>query len=361
VRSSWFVGVVFLALIRPASACTAFFVQDSPGAIVGRNMDWYASQGAIYINKRDIQKTAVLVGTATPLTWKSRYLSLTYSQTGRDFPWSGVNEEGLDVHVLQLLSSVAPAARDPRSAVEQLQWVQYLLDTSSNLDEALANAQKVRVGPTATLHYFLCDASSNCATVEYLNGDLVVHQSSTDLTYAALTNDTFADSSTYLQTQLSQIGETGILTNPSVSSLDRFAKAAIFSQNYGTSAANATAVSYAYAGLRSAAEANTVWSIVDDLKLRVSYLKTQAAPNLKWVTLAKFQAGCSSGTQMLNMNSTLTGEVSAAFQEYTPALNQALVQQSIDFTSAQKAVIGAYPETYTRCMEGAPANSGLPN
>src|SRR5579859_3343763 len=97
-----------------AYACTTFFVHGSADAVVAKNLDWPSGGGAIYINKRNVRKVAAFIRASTPLTWTSKYKSLTYTETGRDFPWEGINEAGVAVHMLELSSSVVPPANDPR-------------------------------------------------------------------------------------------------------------------------------------------------------------------------------------------------------------------------------------------------------
>jgi penicillin V acylase-like amidase (Ntn superfamily) len=340
--------VLVLLAGRCATACTAFFVKGSPTAVIAKNLDWYSGLGAIYINKRHVQKRSVFVVPQIPLSWTSTLMSVTYTQSGRDFPWEGMNEAGLSVHGLQLLSSVVPPTTDPRPAVEFVEWMQYILDTSGTVNEAIVNAQKTRVAPSTTVHYFLCDASSACAVLEYLGGQLVVHQSGNDLPYPAISNNTYADSLNYLQTELGETSAASILTKPSFKSLDRFARAALWSQNFSPAE---NAVNYAFAGLRNAWESDTFWMMVHDLKARVAYLSTAGAPAVKWIDLSKFQPGCASGTEMLDINAQISGDASAYFTPYSAAQNLAVVNQNTLLTPGAKAVIGAYPETYTHCTE----------
>ena len=89
---------------------------------------------------------------------------------GREFPNGGINDAGLVVEVLVLQGSVFAKA-DARPVVNEVQFVQYLLDQAATMEEAVTLAQAVRVTPVfAPLHYFVCDDSNACAALEYDGG-----------------------------------------------------------------------------------------------------------------------------------------------------------------------------------------------
>src|SRR5262249_56155005 len=85
-----------------------------------------------------------------------------------------------------------PAA-DGRPAVGILEWIQYNLDRHASVAEVVANAEAVRPMSRVTIHYLVADASGDVATLEYLEGKLVIHRGVT-LPVRALTNSTYADS-----------------------------------------------------------------------------------------------------------------------------------------------------------------------
>lgn len=329
--------------------CTAFFLIGSPDSVVAKTLDWFDGRGLIFINKRDILKDAL----STSFHWKSRYMSMTLTQTGRDFPWEGMNEAGLSANILELAGSLAPPPENPLPSLEQTQWIQYILDTSANLRDAELAAEKVRVGPTTTVHYFVCDAGGACAVFEYLGGERVVH-AGVGLPFPALANDSYEDSVHYLRRLLGAEWPFQILSGSSTRSLDRFARAALWSSSLGP--ASGGEVPYAFAGLRSLAESTselrTYWRMAFLLKRHDAYLSTVAAPEVKLVHLGAFDPSCASGTWMLDINSRAEGDVVRNFRPYSSKANQALVELSRYLSPADKAAIGVYPEVHTRCQEG---------
>ena len=344
-----FIFVMGLNLIQSdALPCTVFFLAGSPHATVAKNLDWSSGRGLIFINKRNVRKQGALVGTQTPLTWQSKYMNLTLTQDGRDFPWEGLNEAGLSVNVLELDGSEVPPASDPRPAVEMSQWIQYQLDTSATLSEAIDHALEVRVAPSTFIHYFICDSGSHCAVFEYLGGRLIVHVSGADLPYAALANDAYAASVSYLKHLLETKTPREIVSGKSDFSVERFSRAAIWSVGYS---AGQDETAYAFRGLANVAESNTFWRMAFNLQAHVATLSTRAAPDLKSIDLMRFDPSCKTPVQIIDLNASLKGDASGSFHDFTEAENQALLNASARLTPELRKTMGAYPATHTKCLE----------
>lgn len=340
----------------PCQACTAFFLTGSPDSVVAKTLDWFEGRGLIFVNKRDILKHALA---EISFHWKSRYMSLTLTQTGREFPWEGMNEAGLSVNVLELAESLAPPPEDPLPMLEQTQWIQYILDTSATLREAELAARKVRVGPTTTVHYFVCDSGGSCGVFEYLGGGLVIH-AGRDLPFPALANDPYESSVRYFRRLIGSEGPLPILRGSSPASLDRFARAALWSESLGATPGGE--IRQAFAGLGNVAEATsdlrTYWRMVFALGHQDAYVSTLDAPGIKLVHLGSFDPSCASGTLMLDINSRAGGDVTRHFQPYSPSANLALVESSRHLRPAEKTAIEIYPEAWTRCQEDSPGVPG---
>jgi choloylglycine hydrolase len=75
-----------------------------------------------------------------------------------------------------------------------LQWLQYQLDNFGTVEEVIASDLKIRISPNnPPLHYLTADASGHVATIEFLNGKMVVHQGK-DLPFPVFTNNTYSQS-----------------------------------------------------------------------------------------------------------------------------------------------------------------------
>ena len=97
-----------------------------------------------------------------------------------------------------------------------LQWIQYQLDNCATVGEVIATDQKIRLEKTnvrARIHYFVCDASGDCATIEFLDGAMQVHRGKT-LPCRALANDTYEWSAAYLRAHRPNKGDSEPLRKP---------------------------------------------------------------------------------------------------------------------------------------------------
>lgn len=308
-----------------AGACSAFLVQGSSHALVAKNFDWYSGYGHLMINKRRVSRAASLIDTNHPLTWTSRFASLTFSGSGAGFPWEGMNEAGLSVNSLQLMGSSGLRATETVPTVGYIQWMQYLLDRAANVRQAIRLAKRVRLGST-NLHYLVCDASKKCAAFEFLEGKLVVH-TGTDLPYVALTNSPYRDAVAYFERTEPAREPEKTLADLDTDSYVRFSRAALWSTSYREK--TESPIDYAFRGLANLSQDipaspgfylwKTFWSMVFDLKTKTVYWRTADSPTLHQVNLASFDPHCSSGTEVLALGGTAD-----TFHRLTPSENDSI-------------------------------------
>src|SRR5262249_22522634 len=125
--------------------------------------------------------------------WISNYGSITFNQYGKEFPMGGMNEKGLVVELMWLDGSKF-SEPDDRPSLQVLQWIQYQLYQNSKIWEVIGSDKIIRIGSHGTpIHFLVADASGNAATVEFLNGKMVVHTGK-ELPFPVLTNSTYEES-----------------------------------------------------------------------------------------------------------------------------------------------------------------------
>lgn len=191
-----------------ALACTTFVLEGGGRIYFGRSMDWFSEDALVIINPRDVRKTAFVTPGNTPAQWTSRYGSVTFNVVGLEVPAGGMNEAGLVVENMWLKQMRYPEA-DSRPALSSLEWIQYQLDNCGTVAEVLTVAEQVRIDPSAlppTVHYLVCDASGDCATIEFLGGKMVCHHGD-KLPWRALANDPYDDSAAFLKAHPEPEGE----------------------------------------------------------------------------------------------------------------------------------------------------------
>lgn len=280
-----------------ANACTTFCAHG----LFGRNYDFEVGHGHVLVNKRGMEKESA---TPKPAQWVSKYGSVTFNQFGRDNATGGMNEKGLVVELMWLDGTRYPAA-DARPELGTLEWIQYQLDTAASVAEVLESAKKVRIAERGVpLHYLIADAAGDVATVEFLDGKLVVHRGDS-LPVPALANDAYAWS----------------VKNDSA----RFARTA-------NGLKRATTVDAAFALLDEVAQPHTQWSIVYDLRNRAVHWRTKDNREKRSLRFDGLAFGCAAPTRVLDVHEG-GGDVANLFRDYSTAANLALLRASVRGTS----------------------------
>ena len=316
-----------LWLVAPVYPCSTFVLEDGENLVFGKNFDWFTGVGLVVVNKRGVSKTAGFPPERNPAEWVSRYGSITFNQIGREYPMGGMNEAGLVVEQMWLEATEYPEP-DDRPIVGELQWVQYQLDCSSSVGEVVASDSLLRIRPGgATLHYLVCDRQGNAATIEFIEGEMVAHTGE-GLVAGVLTNTVYSECRAYLERHLGFGGED--LHVPSASSEDRFVRAAMWLENYGSSEDRPEArdpVEYGFDVLKAVAQGDaTRWSIVYDIAGRGVHFRTLANPEVKTVSMDDFDFDCESPVRVLDIHHEAADSLSRNFADYTAEANRDLVE-----------------------------------
>lgn len=302
--------------------------------VFGRNYDWITGNGMICTNQKGLSKTSDKTKYGETISWVSQYGSITFNQYGKEFPTGGMNEKGLVVELMWLDGTKYPSA-DTRPAVGVLQWIQYQLDNCATVGELIAAEKTIRIGDDTPLHYLVADATGNVATIEFLEGKMVVHKG-TDLPFPVLTNDVYASSIEQTKKATSAAGGTQSFTN---NSIDRFAKACNRVQLFQQSDISTPVVDYSFSILDAVAQgSHTKWSIVYDITNKKIHFKTLDFPVVKNIAFSAFNFSCSAPAKAWDMNQAGTGNVVASFIDFSLDLNNKLVNRSFDESSSQFTV-----------------------
>jgi penicillin V acylase-like amidase (Ntn superfamily) len=337
---------VALLVTTPVLSCTTVCLLDKEKAVVAYNYDFYPPEGLVLVNKRGTRKISVV--RTQGATWLATYGNVTFNQFGRDNPMTGINEKGLMVSQMWLDETRYPPA-DSRPVIGILEWIQYNLDLHASVAEVLANAETVRPTSRSPIHYLVTDATGDAAAVEFLDGKLVVHRG-VAMPVRALANSTYADSVAAFDRAKSK-GE----VPPTVSSLDRFVRAAMLAGQ-----GNADPIARGFEILASVAQPYfTRWSVVYDLSAREVYFRTEGNRAIRRLGLAGLDFSCGTPVKMLDVTAGGAGDVGAAFVDYSEAANRALIESSFTKTpflrevpAAAKDALAAHPGATSSCAAG---------
>ncbi|HEX7845490.1 MAG TPA: linear amide C-N hydrolase [Chitinophagaceae bacterium] len=306
-----------------ATACTTFFINKNGQMVFGRNYDWVTDAGMVCTNLRGLSKTSMKTAGGGTINWVSQYGSITFNQYGKEFPTGGMNEKGLVVELMWLDETKYPKA-DSRPAVDVLQWVQYQLDNCATIEEVIATDKKIRIAGTgnAPLHYLIADAKGNAATIEFLEGKMVLHTGK-DLPLAVLTNDTYKKA-----LHSSYIG--------SNNSLERFHKACTMLNKFETTTVDRPITDYAFDMLAEVAQGNfTKWSIVYDITNKTIHFKTNRFNEVKQVSFSSFDLSCKPVSKVWDMNQKANGNINKNFEDFNEKINRRIVETAFKESKEQ--------------------------
>ena len=129
----------------------------------------------------------------------------------------------------------------------------------------------------------MADANGKVATIEFLNGKMVVHKGS-DLSFPVLTNSTYDAS-------VKSVKNSSFNGN---NSLERFGEACKMIQQLNTNNAAKPLMDYAFDILGEVAQGDfTKWSIVYDITNKTIQFKTNRFKQIKTISFSAFDFSCS--------------------------------------------------------------------
>lgn len=305
------VAIVFLVSAYPqdrsCEACTSLCLDVREGPVFGTNLDLFFGEGLVFVNRRGVVKEGYLVSTTGETAkWTSEYGSATFNLVGREFAWCGINEAGLAISTMWLAASGLPEP-DSRPPVVSGFWVQYHLDMCATVQEVVRADSLVRLAQDAC-HFFVSDASGNCATMEYLDGRLVCHTGEA-LPVKVLTNIPY-------DVALSCLERGTRLEEDSNRSVGRFVDAAAKLSGYSAEPVASPCYYVLDILTETVVAPHTKWSIVFDIGQRGVLYRTSASPSLKQFSLDDFDFSCESPAMMLDVNAALDGCVGTRFQPF---------------------------------------------
>jgi penicillin V acylase-like amidase (Ntn superfamily) len=305
-----------------AFACTTFFLNKNGQLVFGRNYDWVTETGTVNINLRGSLKTSLDEGKT--FQWVAKYGSIAFNQYGKEFPTGGMNEKGLVVELMWLSESKFPDP-DHRPALNVLQWIQYQLDNCSTIDDVIATDASIRINPQSPpQHYLVADAAGNAATIEFLNGKMVVHKGSA-LPVAVLANSPYESSIKAVK----EAAETKASSSFNDNSLQRFGTACAMVKKFYREEIQKPVVDYAFDVLSAVAqEGFTKWSIVYDISNRRIHFKTAVFQDIKIIEMDAFDLVCPAKPKAFSMNQAAKGNVSSKFVDFSAAVNASRLKEA---------------------------------
>jgi len=327
-------------------ACTTFCLSKNGQLVFGRNYDWVTAAGIVHTNQRGLLKTSYPNEEGSTIQWVSAYGSITFNQYGKEFPTGGMNEKGLVVELMWLDYTRYPA-RDTRPAVNVLQWIQYQLDNAATVDELIASDKKIRISDETPLHYLVADASGNVASIEFLNGKMIVHKSQ-DLPFPVLTNSSYQESAQTAKSYVINEDEVPNLDN----SLDRYVRVCRMIKKLPDMPTTMNLTDYAFTILDDVSQGDfTKWSIVYDISGKTILFKTQIHNSIKSISLSDFDFRCETSPRMYNMNQRAVGNITGNFIEKDDKLERTILEKAVKQSQSRVKISNNTKEAILRYDE----------
>lgn len=348
---SFLVGILLLTN-NSVSACSSFCLKDEKTLLFGNNLDFWTGTARVLINKRGVSKVALIPPGDIPAKWSSKYGSITFNQVGQEFPYQGMNEAGLVVAQMAFEGTkyITP---DVRSAISELQWIQYQLDTAESVEQVIASDKNIRICQNGSpLHYLICDRSGNIAVIEYLNGKFTV-KTGANLPYPVLTNNAYLNAAAFTTAYkkmncLKDIPKT-------VGMSERFGRAAAMLINYKK---QNPAVDYAFDILKEVSQPETKYSIVFDVINAKIYFHTKDNQNIRILNMKDFDYSCKTPVLGVDIENKIS-KGKDDFQIYTIDMNRSLIEKVIKECEFLNQGIGPFKEYFINypkslsCMDNA--------
>lgn len=169
--------------------CTSFKIKATDNSVViGRTMEFAIDlKSQLTILPRGYQYKGTAPNNQPGMTWQGKYGVVGMNSFGIDSLSDGINEAGLFFCVLYLPGfskyQEIPAGQESKALSQLLDLSNYILSTCATIAEvkqALANVlvwgtDVPQAGGVIGLHYAVHDAGGNSIAVEYVNGELQIH------------------------------------------------------------------------------------------------------------------------------------------------------------------------------------------
>lgn len=348
-----FVILPLFLFAKQVKSCSTFLLKSDSAIFVGHNLDESPNlhiPGLVCVNKRNIYREGITWSelTTTPtayekatipfkekidpkISWVSQYGSITFNSEGLDFPDGGINEKGLAVFEMSL-GGTEHKYEKSNPTLFMVLWIQYVLDTCFSLDEVITSAQNINLQGWSW-HYFVSDKSGDCAIIEFIKGEVVVHRGQ-DIVYPVLCNASYK----YEINRLKEYQDfDGMLykIRSFVKKPPRFIRGTKMLHDFDPSIHSPK--EYAF-DILDEIKINgwNKWGILVDVNNMTVYYHTHRNREIRHISFSDFDFSSGTASQLFDIHGDGAGEVSAYFVDYTFERNLKLAQERADLLFVER-------------------------
>lgn len=177
-----------LITFSTAAACTGLTIKPQDGSVIfARTLEFAVDlQSSVGIIPRDMDFTGDTTSGAPGLAWTSRYGAVGMNMYGKPLLVDGINEKGLHVGAFYFPGFAKfqeVSEDDVARSLAPHQLPTFLLGTAASVEEALNAVRQIKVGEVVfanfgfvpPAHLILTDATGKAAVIEYVKGELHIH------------------------------------------------------------------------------------------------------------------------------------------------------------------------------------------
>jgi choloylglycine hydrolase len=199
--------------------------------------------------------------------------------------------------------------------LNQMMWMQYVLDNFATIDEAVRAAREIELDGWGW-HFFVGDGEGNCAAIDFVANEVVVHRGD-DMPVAGLFNALYS-----LEVERSRFFEGfGGLWKVDMKDIrvPRYVKTGLLQRAYDL---KQDSVEYAFMML-DAIYVNEVadWSVVFDVRRGRAYFRTSWNRAIKSFDYKNLDYSAATPVQVLNIDIRDAGDVGRLFKNYSHELS----------------------------------------
>ena len=304
------------------SACSAIVLKNENALFFAKNFDWTYGDGYLIKNLRNVPKKAFYTQAGTPVSWVSKYGSVTFNQNGKEMPYGGMNEKGLAVEMLWM-EYTDYGKQGEKEYLNELEWIQYQLDNYASVDEVIEQLDKRSIYPVkGKIHYILADPGGNSVVIEFMFGKVSWSKKEPNQCQA-ITNYTVGMSQLNYEKQGARLKGNNSSHFHRYNVLQRNIDQRVFEKTSLTvddAFGALNDVSIDKSGFR------TFWSIVYDLKQKIVYFKTENSKGIKELDIKTLDFD--QDILGLDINSSVKGNIVPHLSPYRQETNTKLIQIS---------------------------------
>jgi hypothetical protein len=150
-------------LVSVALACSTVVVGGRDQPLIAYSYDFEPFDGGMLLaNAAGTQRRSIMENEVA--SWTADHASLTFTQFGPGMPMAGMNAQGLVVS-LMWNDEVAYPQAITAPVVNELEFIQFLLDGAGSVDEALDLAFEVTITGLVPVHYLVADGTGDTAVL----------------------------------------------------------------------------------------------------------------------------------------------------------------------------------------------------